>query len=130
MPDEVIGTDAVRVDNPILLDNLTSTVVREEHEIKSTDQNIPMKLNCTNEKLHVAMPACCENSDDQGDKIDDRHAISTTILRQQAATNSKWFDLVTSDVNGNEGDDGDDADADEEEEASQTNNGLTHTLED
>jgi len=40
MPAMVISVEAVRVDNAILLDYLTSDVVLEESEIESTDPNI------------------------------------------------------------------------------------------
>jgi hypothetical protein len=39
-------------------------------------------------------------------------------------------DMVSSDVDGYEGEDGDDADADEEEETSQANDGSTQNVED
>jgi len=39
-PTVVISLEATHVDNPVLLDYLTSNVVREEPEIGSTDSNI------------------------------------------------------------------------------------------
>jgi len=53
-PAEVITTEAARVDNAILLDYLTSEVALEESEIGSTDPNIPIDNNCTDDELHFA----------------------------------------------------------------------------
>jgi hypothetical protein len=52
----VISVEAVRVANAILLDSLTYTVALEEPEIGSTDSNIPIDNNCTDDKLHFRMP--------------------------------------------------------------------------
>jgi hypothetical protein len=129
-PAAVISTEAARVDNAILLDYLTSEVALEEPEIGSTDPNIPIDNNCTDDELHFGMPGGCEDYDNEGDEIDESDAIPTASRRRRAATELERFDLGTSDVDGYEGDDGDDADADEEEEASQADEGLTQTLED
>jgi len=129
-PAAVISTEAARVDNAILLDYLTSKVALEEPEIGSTDPNIPMDNNCTDDELHFAMPGGCEDYDDEGDEINKSDAIPTAHRRQRAATELEWFDLGTSDVDGYEGDDDDDPDADEEEEVSQADDGLTQTSED
>jgi len=48
-PAMVISVEAARVDNAILLDYLTSEVALEEPEIGSTDQNIPIDNNCTDD---------------------------------------------------------------------------------
>ena len=97
----------------------------EEPEIASTDPNMPIDNNCTDNELHSGMPGGCENYDDEGDEMDESDAISTARQQRRAATELERFDLGTSDVDGYEGDDGDDADADadEEEEASQANDG-------
>jgi hypothetical protein len=46
-PGVVISVEAARVDNAILLDYFTSKVALVEPEIRSTDQNIPIANNCT-----------------------------------------------------------------------------------
>jgi hypothetical protein len=113
-PAVVISTEAAGVDNAILLDYLTSEVAIEEPEIGSTDPNIPMDNNCTDDEMHFGMP---RGSGDLEDEADESDAIPTASWQQQAATELESFDLGTSDVDGYEGEDGDDAD--EEEEASQ-----------
>jgi hypothetical protein len=55
-PAVVISMDAARVDNAILLDYLASEVALEEPEIGSTDRNIPIDNNCTDNEPHFAMP--------------------------------------------------------------------------
>jgi hypothetical protein len=55
-PATVISTDAVSVDNAILLDYLTSEVALEEPEIRSTDREIRTDNTCTDDKLHFGMP--------------------------------------------------------------------------
>jgi len=56
MPAVVISVEAVRVDNAILLDYLTSEVALEEPEIGRTDPNIPIDNNCRDDELHFGMP--------------------------------------------------------------------------
>jgi hypothetical protein len=129
-PAAVITTEAAHVDNSILLHNLTPEVVLQDPDIGHTDPNILIDNNCMDGQLHFGMPWGCDENDDEGDEIDESDAIPTTIRRQRAATELERFDLGTSDVDGYEGDYGDNADADEEEDASQANDGLTHTLED
>jgi hypothetical protein len=126
-PAVVISMEAARVDNAIPLDYLTSEVALEEPEIGSTDPNIPIDNNCTDDELHFGMPGGSRDFEDEGDESD---AIPTASRRRRAATELQRFDLVTSDVNGYEGEDGDDADANEEEEALQANDGSTQNLED
>jgi hypothetical protein len=77
-PAVVISTEAARVDNTGLLDNLTSEVDLEEPEIGSTDPNIPIDNNCMDDRVHFGMPGGCEDYDDEGDEIDDSNAIPTT----------------------------------------------------
>jgi len=52
----VISTEAASVDNAILLDYWTSEVALQEPEIGSTDSNILIHNNCTDDKLHFWMP--------------------------------------------------------------------------
>jgi len=75
---EVTSTDPAHVDDAILLDYLTSEVALEEPEIGSTDPNIPIDTNCTDDELHFGMPGGCEDYDDEGDEIDESDAIPTT----------------------------------------------------
>jgi hypothetical protein len=49
MPAMVISVEAARVGNAILLYFLTSEVALEEPEIRSTDPNIPIDNNCTDD---------------------------------------------------------------------------------
>jgi len=51
-----ISVHAARIDNAIVLVNLTSEVALEEHEIGSTDLNIPIDNKCTKEELLIGMP--------------------------------------------------------------------------
>jgi len=55
-PAMVLSVEAACVDNAILLDYLTSKVALEEPEIGSTDPNIPINNNCTDDDLHIGMP--------------------------------------------------------------------------
>jgi len=121
-PAVVISVEAARVDNAILLDYLNSEVAHEEPEIGSTDSNIPIDNNCTDDELHFRMPGGSRDFEDEGDESD---AIPTASRRRRAATELERFDLGTRDVDGYEGEDGDDADADEEEEPSQAEDGST-----
>ena len=113
MPAMVISVEAARVDNAILLDYLASEVALEEPEIGSTDPNIPIDNNCTDDELHSGMPGGSWDYQDEGDESDDRDAIPTASQRWRPVTQLKRFDLGTSDVDGYEGEDGDNVDADE-----------------
>jgi hypothetical protein len=128
----VISVETARVDNAILLDYLASEVALEEPEIGSTDPNIALDNNCTDDELHFGMPGGSGDYEDEGDESDNRDAIPTASGRGRPATELERFDLGTSDVDGYEGDDGDDADADadQEEEASQADDGSTQNVED
>jgi len=126
-PAVVISVEAAHVENAILLNYLTSEVALEEPEIGSTDPNIPIHNNCTDDKLHFGMTAGSGDSEDEGDEID---AIPTASRRRWAETELERFELGTSDVDGYEGEDGNDVDADEEEETSQADDGSTQNVED
>jgi hypothetical protein len=129
-PAAVICTEEARVDKAIILDYLTSEVAFEEPHIRSTDPNIPIDNNCTDDELHFEMCRGCEDCNDEDDEIDESNAIPTAIRRRQAATELERYYLGTSHVDGNEGNDGDDVDADEEDAASQADAGLMQTLDD
>ena len=121
------SVEAARVDNAILLDYLTSEVALGEPEIGSTDPNIPIDNNCTDDELHFGMPGASVDFEDDGDESD---GIPTASRQRWAATELERFDLGTSDVDGYEGKGGDDADVNKEEEASQANDGSTQNVDD
>jgi len=131
-PAMVIRMEAASVDNAILLDYLTYEVALEEPEIGSTDPNIPIDNNCTDDNLHFGMAGGSGDFEDVGDESDEPHAIPTASGRRRPATELEMVDLGTSDVDGYGGEDGDDADADvgEEKEASQADDGSTQNVED
>jgi len=54
-PAMVISVEAAHVDNAIFLEYLTSEVALEEAEIGSTDPNIPIDINCTDDELHFGI---------------------------------------------------------------------------
>jgi len=82
-PAMAISVEAVRVDNAILLQYLTSEVALGEPEIRSTDPNIQIDKNCRDDELHFGMPGRSANFGKEGDESD---AISTTSRRGQAPT--------------------------------------------
>jgi len=88
----VISTEAGSVDNAILLDYLTSKVALEEPEIGSTDPNIPIDNNCTDDELHFRMPGGSGDYTDEGDKCDEHDAIGTASRPRRPATELKRFD--------------------------------------
>jgi hypothetical protein len=99
-PATVISTEAAHVDYAILLDNLTSEVALEEREIGSTDSNIAIDNNCTDDEMHFGVPCGREDYNDEGDEIKESNAMPTASRRRRAATQLEWFELETSDVNG------------------------------
>jgi len=131
-PAVVISVEAAHGDNAILLDYLASKVALEEPEIGSSDPNIPIDNNWTDDELHFGMPGGSGDYEDESDERDDRNAIPTASRRRRPATELERLDMGTSDVDGYEGEDGDDADADadEEEELSQVEDGSTQNVED
>jgi hypothetical protein len=126
-PARVFSVEAVCVDNAILRYDLTSEVVLEEPEIGTTDPNIPIDNDCTDDEPDFGRPGGSGDFEDEGDE---RETIPNTSRRRQAVTELERFVLGTRDVNMYEGDDGDDVDEDEEEEASQANDGSTQNVED
>jgi len=129
-PAKVISMEAVRVDNANLLDYLTSEVALEEPEIGSSDPNIPIDNNCTDDKLHFGMPGGSGDYEDEREEWNERDGIPTASQQRRPATEVERSDMGTGDVAGYVGDDGDDADADEEEEASLAYDGSTQNVED
>jgi len=104
----------------------------EEPDIGSTDPNILIDNNRTDDELHFGMLGGGGDKEDKGDESKARDAIPTASRRQRPSTKLEMFDLGTSDVDGYEGEDSDDADAnaDEEEEAWQADDGSTQNVED
>jgi len=129
-PAVVISVEATRIDNAILVDYLISAVVLEEPEIGSTDPNIPIDNNCTDDELHFGMPGGSGDYEDEGDERDLCDAIPTASRPRRPVTELERFDLWTSDVDEYEGEDGDNGYPDEEEEASQADDGSTQNVED
>jgi hypothetical protein len=125
----VTSVEEVRVDNTILLDYWTSEVALEEPDIRSTDQNIQIDNNCTNDKLHFRMLGGSGNFEDDGEDIDKLDTIPTASEQQRAPTALESLDRGTSDIDWYEGEDDDDADADEEDQASQANDESMQNVE-
>jgi hypothetical protein len=67
----------------MLLDYLTFEVALEEPEIGSTDPNIPIGNNCTDDELHSRMPLGSGDIQDEGDESE---AIPTASRPRQATT--------------------------------------------
>jgi len=80
-PAVVIILEAARVDNAIIVDYCTSEVALEEPDIGSTDPNIPIDNNCTDDKLHFGIPGGGRDYEDEGDESDERDAILTASRR-------------------------------------------------
>jgi hypothetical protein len=100
MPAMVISVDTARVDNHILLDYLTSEVALEEPGIGSTDPNITIDNNYTDDELQIGMPGAGGDSAGEGDEKDQHEAIPTARQRRCPATGLEIFDLGTRDVDG------------------------------
>jgi hypothetical protein len=92
MPAVLISVEAARVDNAILLDYSASNLAVEEPEIRSTDPNIPINNNCTDEELHFGMPGGSRDYNDEGDEGYNRDAIPTTSQRRRPGTELERFD--------------------------------------
>jgi len=106
----VISVEAVRVDNAVLLDYLTSEVAVEGPKIGSTDPNVLIDHSCTDDRLHFWMPGGSGDCDHEGNESNERNAIPSTNWWRWTVTELKRFHLRTSDVDGYECDDGDNAD--------------------
>jgi hypothetical protein len=120
--------EAAHVDNALLADYFTLDVALEEPEIGSTDPNIPINNNWTDDKLGIGMLVGSGDFDNDGDESNERDAIPTVGWRRRATIERERFGLENFDVNGYEGVDGDDAD--ELEEASQAPDESTKNEED
>jgi hypothetical protein len=80
-PAVVNSVEAARVDNALLLDYLASDVALEEPVIGSTDPNIPIDNNCTDDELHFGIPGGTGDYENEGDESDERDAMPTASLR-------------------------------------------------
>jgi hypothetical protein len=76
----VISVEAACVHNGIVLDYLVCEVALVEPEIGSTDLNIPIDHDCTDQEFHFGMPEGSGDYEDEGDECDDRDAIPTASL--------------------------------------------------
>jgi hypothetical protein len=83
----VIGVEAARVDNAIVLQMLTSEVALEEPHIGNTHPTILMDNNCTYDKLHFGMPGGSEDNEDAGDESSKCDTIPTANRLQRPMTN-------------------------------------------
>ena len=92
-PAVVIPVETAHVDNAILLHYLTSEVVLEERDIGSSDPNIPIDNNCTDDKQHFGRPGGSEDFEVERDESDERNTIPTASWRRQVATELERFDL-------------------------------------
>jgi hypothetical protein len=92
MPAVLISVEAAHVDNAILLDYSASNLALEEPEIRSTDPNIPINTNCTDEELHFGMPGGSGDYEDEGDESYNQDAIPTTSRRRCPGTELERFD--------------------------------------
>jgi len=126
----VTSLEEAHVDNPILLDYLTSKVILEEPEIRCTVPTILIENNCMHGKLHFRMPGSSRDYNYQGDKSDERNGIPTTSRPQCVTTQLQRFHQETSDVDWYVGADADYADADEEVQAWQADDRSIQNQED
>jgi hypothetical protein len=81
MPAVVSSVEVARVGNAILLDWLTSEVALEEPAIGSTNPNIQIDNNCTDDELHLGMRAGSGDIKDESDEREEPNAMETTIGR-------------------------------------------------
>jgi hypothetical protein len=93
MPAMVISVEAACVANAIFVDYFASEVALEEPEIESTDRNIPIENNCTDDELHFGRPGGNGDYDDEGDECDNRDTIPTPSRRRRPTTELERFDL-------------------------------------
>jgi hypothetical protein len=92
-PAMVISTEGASVDNAIHHHYLTSEVALEEPEIKSSDPNIPIDNNRTDDNVHFGMPGGSGDYDNEGDESDEHDAIRTASRRQQPGTELRKVSL-------------------------------------
>jgi len=76
-PATVISVAAAHVDNTIRLEYFPSEVALEEPEISSSDPNIPIDNNFTDDKLHFGIPGGSGVYEDESDESTVCDAILT-----------------------------------------------------
>jgi hypothetical protein len=77
----VFNLEAAFVDNAIFLDYLPSDVALVEAYIGTTDPNIRIDNNCTDDKHHSRMPRGSRDHEDKGDVSDIHNPILAACLR-------------------------------------------------
>jgi len=105
-------------------------VALEEPEIRSTDPNIPIDNNWTNNEGQFRMPGGSTDQEHEGDESSVRNATPAARQRRWPATEFERFYLGTNDVDGYEGEDSDNADADEAKLASKAADRSMRIVED
>jgi hypothetical protein len=81
MPVVLISVEAACIGNAIILDSLASEVALEDPVIGSTDPNISIDNNWTDEQLHFRLPSGSGDYQNAGNESDDRDAITTGSRR-------------------------------------------------
>lgn len=92
-PAVVISVEAAHVDNPVLLDYLTTAVMLEETEIGNKDRNIPNGTNCLDDEPNPGMAVGCAGYKAQGDESFEHHAILTGSSQGRVLTELERFHL-------------------------------------
>jgi hypothetical protein len=85
--------EAAHVDNPVLLDYLTTPVMLEETEIGNTDRNIPNVTNCLDDEPNPGMAVGWAGYKEQRDEIFEHHAILTGSSQGRVLTELGRFHL-------------------------------------
>jgi hypothetical protein len=89
----VISVEAAQVDNAIFLDYLVSEVALGEHGIGSTDPNILINNNCTDDEHNFGMHGGSGDNHDEGDENDNCNAFPTARWRRRCMMELERFDL-------------------------------------
>jgi hypothetical protein len=71
----VINVESACVDNYLFVDDLTFEMLLDEPVIGSTDPNIPIDNNCTDDQLHFRIREGSRVCEDKHDECDVRDAI-------------------------------------------------------
>ena len=86
MPAIVISVEAACVDNSILLHYLTSKVALKKSVLGSTNPNIPIDNNWTDDDVTFGLPGASRSNTDAGDESDKCDAIPTARQRRWLVT--------------------------------------------
>jgi len=130
IPAAEITVEAARVDNAILIDNLSSEAALEQPEIRYTNPLIQIHNNWMDDKLHFGMAGDIGDSINEGDESNECDVIPTGSQRWWSPTQVFRYDLGTSYVDRCWEDDGDHANVDEVEESLQAGHGSMQNIED